>query len=261
LLRQQLDDQTWESFQENEMAQFTRIHTIATYAPRRLHPSLYDIPSWTRAFLAPELVAALAAPDPTQALLAICREEVAGGLAYSLPVLTDAACTLFVQELNHLDQQADIPKKRPNSMNNYGVVLDDMGMDACMDALMRAVVVPLTYALFPARFPHLELDTHHAFIVKYRADQDKALSTHVDTSDVTLNVSLNQEFSGCALRFFGMGPAAPTMEVDYAHVKGRGIIHPGKLMHRFAQTLNFGFHHQNFLFSLFVWTCFFFCLV
>ena len=39
---------------------------------------------------------------------------------YSFPVLTLEFCNLLLQELDHFEK-SDMPKGRPNTMNNYGV--------------------------------------------------------------------------------------------------------------------------------------------
>lgn len=39
---------------------------------------------------------------------------------YRLPVLTAPFCQALLQELEHFEQ-SDMPKGRPNTMNNYGV--------------------------------------------------------------------------------------------------------------------------------------------
>lgn len=41
---------------------------------------------------------------------------------YRLPVFTQEFCQAFVEELENFEQ-SDMPKGRPNTMNNYGVGL------------------------------------------------------------------------------------------------------------------------------------------
>ncbi len=56
---------------------------------------------------------------------------------------------------------------------------------------------------------------------------------HTDDSEITLNVSLNRNFTGCALRFCGLSPTSALMRhsLDFEHARGRGVIHPGLLRH------------------------------
>lgn len=46
-------------------------------------------------------------------------------------------------------EASDFPKPRPNSMNNYGIVLNDMGFEAMFDLLLEDYLKPLAGALFP----------------------------------------------------------------------------------------------------------------
>ena len=83
---------------------------------------------------------------------------------------------------------------RPNSMNNYGVVLNACGFEQTMDALQRDCVTPLARLLFPRQGG--DADHHHTFMVQYRHGEDLGLDMHTDASDVTLNVCLGKDFTG-----------------------------------------------------------------
>lgn len=39
---------------------------------------------------------------------------------FSFPVLTEEYCSMLLEELDHFEK-SDMPKGRPNTMNNYGV--------------------------------------------------------------------------------------------------------------------------------------------
>mmetsp|Transcript_3748 Transcript_3748/g.14735 ORF Transcript_3748/g.14735 Transcript_3748/m.14735 type:complete len:620 (-) Transcript_3748:1895-3754(-) len=94
-----------------------------------------------------------------------------------------------------------LPAQRPNSMNNYGVIVNDIGLEPFVTALQRLVLTPIARALFAPGAPNnppwgdetlghpgAAFDSHHSFIVKYRADEDPHLDVHTDDSDVTFNV-------------------------------------------------------------------------
>ena len=85
-------------------------------------------------------------------------------------------------------------------MNNYGVVLNDIGLRPSLNAL-QTLVQPVAQALFPVE--GATLDDHHTFVVSYRPEQDKGLDMHIDNSDVTLNVCLGEEFTASGLTFCG----------------------------------------------------------
>jgi hypothetical protein len=61
---------------------------------------------------------------------------------YSFPLFTAEFCTMFLEEVEHY-QASGLPIQRPNSMNNYGIVTNEIGMEHMFDLLQ---VLPL---LFP----------------------------------------------------------------------------------------------------------------
>ena len=152
--------------------------------------------------LHPELRAALEQPG---ALRSLATQHTPG--VYSVPFFTDAACALLLEESSRFDD-SELPKSRPNSMNRYGLVLDDVGLLPFFAMLRRRVLQPLAAALFAgdasaesgggaggdgdgdgdadadadagadaellaqrtlARRLSAQLDAHHAFLVEYRA--------------------------------------------------------------------------------------------
>jgi hypothetical protein len=46
-------------------------------------------------------------------------------------------------------------------------------------------------------------DTHHSFMVQYKAGEDLGLDMHTDDADVTFNVCLGKNFTGAGLTFCG----------------------------------------------------------
>ncbi len=54
-------------------------------------------------------------------------------------------------------------------------------------------IMPLSSVLFPQ---FANLNSHHAFIVRYKLGEDVDLSKHVDRADVTLNVCLGTQWTG-----------------------------------------------------------------
>ena len=89
-----------------------------------------------------------------------------------------------------------MPKARPNTMNNYGLMLNELGMSkSFLDGLLLDAIRPIAAVLFPER-GGASLDHHHAFTVRYSPEGDKDLSLHYDDAEVTLNVSLGKQFTG-----------------------------------------------------------------
>ena len=160
----------------------------------------------------------------------LCKEVAPG--VYTFPLFSEEYCDALIAEVEHF-QNSGLPVRRPNSMNNYGVIVNEIGMEAMIDALQRQVIGPVSEALFPAQGGGA-LDGHHAFIVQYKQGEDLGLDMHTDDSDVTFNVCLGKEgFTGAGLSFCGMlgGPAHRKLSLVYQHVKGRCVVHLGAQRH------------------------------
>ena len=67
---------------------------------------------------------------------------------YSFPMLTQAACQMLVDEVDAY-AASGLPTARPNSMNNYGIIVNAIGMRPAIDRLQAAVLHPLAALLYP----------------------------------------------------------------------------------------------------------------
>jgi len=115
-------------------------------------------------------------------------------------------------------------------MNNYGIILGDIGLEPLIDAL-QAFLQPMGHALFPG--PGSAWDGHHCFVVRYREGEDLGLDMHTDDSDVTVNVCLGLDFTGAGLQFCGIigAPDHRHHRFTYKHQKGRCVVHLGQYRH------------------------------
>ena len=52
---------------------------------------------------------------------ALISLSCAGSRVFSFPVFTEQFCKLLLEELDNFEQSEEIPKTRPNTMNNTGV--------------------------------------------------------------------------------------------------------------------------------------------
>ncbi|XP_073078668.1 2-oxoglutarate and iron-dependent oxygenase domain-containing protein 2 isoform X5 [Manis javanica] len=122
---------------------------------------------------------------------------------YRLPVFTMPFCQALLEELEHFEQ-SDMPKGRPNTMNNYGVLLHEVGLDEpLVTPLRERFLQPLMALLYPDCGGGW-LDSHRAFVVKYAPGQDRELGCHYDNAELTVNVALGKSFTGGALYFGGL---------------------------------------------------------
>lgn len=102
---------------------------------------------------------------------------------WKAPFLSTRTCRELVEEVQHAEkwsQARGLAVHRPNSMNNYGVILDDFGLSEALQTL----TVQYANAFSELLFPHVEasLDSHHGFVVEYEIGKDVKLDFHVRLS-------------------------------------------------------------------------------
>jgi len=213
--------------------------TEEAYSPLRKHPELFE-PRIPEEWVAPELLKLVkafqdakgSAPQGAGALSlappGTLREEA--WEVYSFPCFSELFRRLFNEELASF-YQSGIPARRPNSMNNYGVIVNEIGMQPMITAFQQQYIWPLARRLFPEE--GAKLDGHHSFIVRYQASEDLGLDMHTDDSDVTFNVCLGDEFTGATLSFCGQigTPAHRKLSHTYHHELGRAVVHLGTRRH------------------------------
>ena len=177
-------------------------------------------------------------PEFAAKLRELVREVCPGVFVFDL--LPIDFCAKLLEEIHHFESWCEQNGKevhRPNSMNNYGAILDDFGFEACLEQMISQFVNVLSYVLFP--YIGATLDHHHAFMVEYEMGKDQALSMHVDDSDVTLNVCLGNTFSNGELLFTGVrcnhhqSTTHPLRgeECVVEHKVGQACIHVGRHRH------------------------------
>lgn len=199
-----------------------------------LRPELY---TFSDAVIVPSLVGAVRA-GTAESLRAIYQEP--HPQVFTFDMLKPEFCAALLEETAAFEAWCthnEVPQIRPNTMNNYGVVLDSIGFGPFLDQLMTEYVSPFASRLY-ADAGGDSLDNHHGFSVEYEVGKDTSLDFHVDASDVTLNVCLGREFTGGTLFFRGIRCAAcqqtpprPEEEFEIGHVPGRAILHRGKHRH------------------------------
>mmetsp|Transcript_63922 Transcript_63922/g.205958 ORF Transcript_63922/g.205958 Transcript_63922/m.205958 type:complete len:524 (+) Transcript_63922:262-1833(+) len=181
-------------------------------------------PTW----LAPGFAAvaeAAKAGNPWPAL----RKEAEG--VYSFELFSPEFCDLLLEEVEHAQRTAREDLERPNGMNRYGIVLNQLGLQPLITALQQEHLLTLQAALYPSEGS--AADDHHCFIVRYRAGEDVGLDMHEDDADVTLNVCLGKDFTDATLSFCGQVADEDHRKLrhTYVHQKGRAVIHLGRHRH------------------------------
>ncbi|CAN8258923.1 unnamed protein product [Cochlearia groenlandica] len=169
-------------------------------------------------------------------------------------MLQPSFCEMMLSEINNFERWVDdTPFRimRPNTMNKYGAVLDDFGLDAMLDKIMENYIRPISKVFFND-VGGASLDSHHGFVVEYGEDRDVDLGFHVDDSEVTLNVCLGNQFVGGELFFRGtrcekhVNTATKPDEIfDYCHIPGQAVLHRGR--HRHGARATTSGHRVNML--------------
>lgn len=155
---------------------------------------------------------------------------------YSFPMFTREFCDKLLEEKENYYRKAKEVKGleivAPNSMNNYGLIVDDIGMECFMSDVRMEYVLPVSKILFPTLSSRF--DIHHAFIVSYEGSKDTHLDMHHDAATVTWNICLGKEgFVGAGLTFCGNYGSKDHRRSShrYHHEIGRCVVHDSKRRH------------------------------
>ncbi|CAK8573980.1 unnamed protein product [Lathyrus sativus] len=213
---------------------------ILHYPP--LHKEMYTMLSEN--FFAPSFLRAI--KENTEAGFRSIMAEPSRGI-YTFEIFQPHFCEMLVSEVDHFERWVHETKfriMRPNTMNQYGAVLDDFGLGTMMDKLMNDFIRPIARVFF-SEIGGSTLDSHHGFVVEYGTNRDVELGFHVDDAEVTLNICLGTQFSGGELFFRGVrcdehvNTETQSGEIfDYPHVPGHAVLHSGRHRHGARPTIS-----------------------
>ncbi|XP_059305166.1 2-oxoglutarate and iron-dependent oxygenase domain-containing protein CP2-like isoform X1 [Lycium ferocissimum] len=224
-----------------------RQNIISNYQP--LHRELYTMHA--SSFFVPSFLNAVN-ENTEKSFRSIMSEPCTGVLTFEM--LQPRFCEMLLAEVENFEKwvrETNFRVMRPNTMNRFGAVLDDFGLETMLDKLMENFIRPISRVFF-SEVGGSTLDSHHGFVVEYGMDRDVDLGFHVDDSEVTLNVCLGKQFSGGELFFRGVrcekhvnAETQPEEIFDYAHVAGRAVLHHGR--HRHGARATTSGHRINLL--------------
>eukprot|EP01051_Picozoa_sp_SAG22_P012240 SAG22_NODE_1252_length_5005_cov_1.761313_6_plen_137_part_00 len=133
-------------------------------------------------------------------------EEVTPGV-YAFDLFTLEFCQGVLLEEIDAYMQSGLPLRRPNSMNNYGLIVNEIGLVSnqalsfcCVSAVFLSKTVPFRAVPLPQEpfisavqlkvlgpiaallYPEVgpRLDRHHSFMVAYTVGQDRGLDMYTD---------------------------------------------------------------------------------
>lgn len=198
------------------------------YKSMRKHPELFDVlGGWRDEWFNPEFLAALR--ENSDEAWANVITEHSPGAVFSCKMMSDDFCRMLIEEVDHFSSSG-LPARRPNSMNNYGIILNEIGWRPMVDILQDHVMAKIAARTWPHISP---FDGHHTFIVRYKEGEDLGLDMHTDDSDVTFNLCLGKEFTGAGLSFCGLmgSPEHRKQSYIFKHEVGRVVWHLGRQRH------------------------------
>ncbi|VAH76721.1 unnamed protein product [Triticum turgidum subsp. durum] len=196
----------WPHGERNKVHRHKEYRQKIVHLYKPLHQELYSMhPS---AFFLPTFLEAVRT-NTEESIASIMTEPIAG--VFSFAMLQPNFCDMLLEEVENFEKWVHAMKfkiMRPNTMNKYGAVLDDFGLEAMLNQFMEEFIAPISKGF------------------------------HVDDSEVTLNVCLGKQFSGGELYFRGIrcenhvnSETQHEEMYDYSHVPGRAVLHRGRHRH------------------------------
>ncbi|XP_013080193.2 2-oxoglutarate and iron-dependent oxygenase domain-containing protein 2-like isoform X2 [Biomphalaria glabrata] len=178
-------------------------------------------------------------PTQTKESLLSCIMHNGGDITecevYKMPIFTTELCLMLINEIQNFNN-FPCEKTRPNTMNKYGISLDEMGLSqGLLIPLIADYLQFIAKCLFPQWTGHA-IDSFKAFVVKYESDLDTELSKHFDNAEVTMNISLNSKFEGGDLQFYSSSlnrsvDISHESNLQMSHKEGYGVMHCGRQYH------------------------------
>jgi hypothetical protein len=208
------------------------------------HEDLYH--DWNYSdFIEPNLLKAMEAKDVEMLQRLVEATNVEG--VYRLQIFTDSFVRKVLEELEHNDASG-IPTRRPNGMNRYGAMLDQLGLEQpLMESIAQSLLHPLAQVLFSDFVSMDDVAELYSFVVRYHPNEDVELAEHTDASAVTVNICLVPDSKERSPLYFKEkrllgGSSASTVDsnkpMDATFVTldqpGMAVIHLGQHVHGVA---------------------------
>ncbi|EOY25531.1 2-oxoglutarate and Fe(II)-dependent oxygenase superfamily protein isoform 3 [Theobroma cacao] len=143
---------------------------ISHYQP--LHRELYAMHASN--FFVPSFLKAIN-ENKEESFRSIMAEPTLG--VFTFEMLQPHFCELLLSEVENFEKWVHETKfriMRPNTMNKFGAVLDDFGLETMLDKLMEDFIRPISKVFF-SDVGGSTLDSHHGFVVEYGIDRDVEL--------------------------------------------------------------------------------------
>eukprot|EP00756_Hemistasia_phaeocysticola_P049115 Hpha_TRINITY_DN23549_c0_g1::TRINITY_DN23549_c0_g1_i1::g.186517::m.186517 len=163
----------------------------------------------------------------------LMEETEAPGVYAVRGLLTPQFLQMFRDELAHR-REAGIPIRRPNGMNRYGSIVDDVGLGQSIKILADKYLAPIGQMLYPRFVTAADTVEQYSFTIRYSQGGDRELASHTDASAVTFNICLGGDFESGGVFFDGIkfGPESAKVQRRVVEMEpGTVIVHRGAHEH------------------------------
>mmetsp|Transcript_2423 Transcript_2423/g.16309 ORF Transcript_2423/g.16309 Transcript_2423/m.16309 type:complete len:433 (-) Transcript_2423:2409-3707(-) len=172
-----------------------------------------------------------------EAILRLVQEECPG--VYSFPLLSCQFCHLLSADIDTIPgarRPAGMMLRPPSSMQVEGIVLDDVGMEPLLMAMLEEILEKVSNVLYGVE--QKSIVAHHGFILHSGPSNCSGIPTHKDEGELTFNTCITSGFKGGELYFYTPNASNPSRveEKVVAPVLGRCIVYPGGKQHATCQT-------------------------
>jgi len=145
----------------------------------------------------------------------------------------DNTVTLVKEHISNKNKYQNLT----NSMHFSAVSTNELGIKNFVDTFANTILKDVAKSLF-LNSAKINFDSIHSYIVRYGAEYDRDLGLHVDDSLITMNLCLNDGFTGSDLIFKGTRcpihvdtESTGDKETYIKHKKGFMVLHGGKNRH------------------------------
>jgi len=184
-------------------------------------------------FLDPKVKEALEQKSTARMKSVVRTTEKEG--VFKIKMFNEKFVDSILDELS-FQEKSKIPMRRPNGMNRYGCILNELGFEEFLKGLSDRLLKPIAQILFSRRVSVQDLTTEYGFVVQYHPASDVNLAEHADASAITANICLLPSKEDAPLFFKNVREIGETTH-DVEPVKvaldipGEVVFHLGQHIH------------------------------
>lgn len=214
-----------------------RLQWIEHLRENSQYPELYQrFPELQASWFDPVIYSAVQTRQ-REAILRMAKKECLG--VYSFPLLSHQFCRLLCADINTIPGARRPPGmifRPPSSMQAEGIVLDDVGMEPLLMAMLEEILEKVSNVLYGVE--QKSIVAHHGFVLHSGPSNCSGISTQKDEGELTFNTCITSSFKGGEMYFYTQNASDPSRvdEKVVAPVLGQCIVYPGGKQHATCRT-------------------------